>query len=134
MFRKYANNARYHLKQGSQAESQIQSYDFVGDLVLCVSLVQDGHRKTERQNGIVKLVMLTEELKVGIGRAVLLLGKNKKDANQSMSLGVRQYLKEITTLAKYVLSEVIGYRPITLKAGLNIQNYEQKYRTVGRYV
>lgn len=82
--------------------------------------VKNFHQSIEK-----RLVMQLGVKITGIGKAVLHLIKNRNGENQNISRGVRQYLKEITILVKFVLSEVGFYKPITLKVGLNIQNLER---------
>ena len=89
---------------------------------------QDHHRcwvKNSRKNIEKKLAIVLEVVKIGIGKVELHHIKNKNAENLNILHGVKQFLREIITLVKYVLNEVINYKPITLKVGLNIQNLEQ---------
>lgn len=134
MFKRYARSVKILLRQDYLQVGQTQNSGFVGDHALCGMLLQDDPLKTERLNGIVKLATHSGAQNVGIGKAVLPLGKNKKDAKKNILSGVKQYLKETTTLVKYVLNEAIKYRQIISRVGLNIQNYELNYQMAEHYV
>jgi hypothetical protein len=97
------------------------------DRRLC--LVKNSHQNTEK-----KLVMRLGVKKIGIGKVVLHLTKNKNGESLNMLHGVKRFSREMTIPVKYVSKKVECCKQIILKAGSNIQSYGQNYRMGEHYV